>query len=69
MGDSLVSDKLNPEDYPFPLTELDKKVLSQTDEEYGKHSWEELKSIVGRYSMHEGTIHQTPYKHHHRTYE
>lgn len=31
---------------PFPLTETDKFVLSQTDEEYKYHDWEELKEII-----------------------
>ncbi|EFQ25039.1 hypothetical protein CGRA01v4_06653 [Colletotrichum graminicola] len=34
------------EDAPFPLTEVDKWVLSQTDEEFKKHDWEELKEII-----------------------
>jgi hypothetical protein len=35
------------EDAPFPLTEVDKWVLSQTDEEFKYHDWEELKEIIG----------------------
>ncbi|KAH7313392.1 hypothetical protein B0I35DRAFT_480081 [Stachybotrys elegans] len=31
---------------PFPLTEVDKWVLSQTDEEFKKHNWEELRDII-----------------------
>ena len=34
---------------PFNLTDVDRKLLSQTDEEYIPHSWEELKEIVGEY--------------------
>ncbi|KAK2030950.1 hypothetical protein LX32DRAFT_585600 [Colletotrichum zoysiae] len=34
------------DDAPFPLTEVDKWVLSQTDEEFKKHDWEELKEII-----------------------
>jgi hypothetical protein len=33
---------------PFPLTEVDKWVLSQTDEEFHLHDWDELRNIVGR---------------------
>jgi hypothetical protein len=33
---------------PFPLTEVDKWVLSQTDEEFKKHNWEELRDIIGQ---------------------
>ncbi|KAI9043878.1 GIG1 family protein [Aspergillus affinis] len=32
----------------FNLTEVDRKVLSQTDEEFEYHSWDELKSIIAR---------------------
>jgi hypothetical protein len=41
MGETL------PEEAPFPLTAVDKWVLSQTDEEFHKHDWEELKEIIG----------------------
>ncbi|KAK1238646.1 hypothetical protein MKX07_004222 [Trichoderma sp. CBMAI-0711] len=34
------------EDAPFPLTEVDKWVLSQTDEEFKMHDWEDLKHII-----------------------
>ncbi|KAK1727998.1 hypothetical protein CaCOL14_009999 [Colletotrichum acutatum] len=34
------------EEAPFPLTDVDKWVLSQTDEEFKKHGWEELKEII-----------------------
>lgn len=34
------------EDAPFPLTEVDKWVLSQTDEEFKYHDWEELREII-----------------------
>ncbi|KAH9219765.1 hypothetical protein DL95DRAFT_358453 [Leptodontidium sp. 2 PMI_412] len=34
------------EEAPFPLTEVDKWVLSQTDEEFHLHDWEELKEII-----------------------
>ncbi len=32
---------------PFPLTEIDKWVLLQTDEEFHLHDWEELRGILG----------------------
>lgn len=35
------------EEAPFPLTDVDKWVLSQTDEEFKYHNWEELKDIIG----------------------
>lgn len=40
------------EDSPFPLTDLDRKVLSQTDEEYVKHDWEDLKRVIGVFIQH-----------------
>lgn len=39
------------EDHPFPLTEVDRWVLSQTDEEFHTHDWEELKEIIGELSL------------------
>lgn len=35
------------EDAPFPLTDVDRWVLSQTDEEFKYHDWEELREIIG----------------------
>lgn len=35
------------EEAPFPLTEVDRWVLSQTDDEFKYHDWEELKEIIG----------------------
>ncbi|KAG6063158.1 hypothetical protein E4U32_001534 [Claviceps aff. humidiphila group G2b] len=31
---------------PFPLTETDRWVLSQTDQEFKKHDWHDLKQII-----------------------
>lgn len=31
---------------PFPLTEVDKWVLSLTDEEFKYHDWDELREII-----------------------
>lgn len=36
---------------PFPLTEVDKWVLSQTDEEYQCHDWEDLEKIIGENNL------------------
>ncbi|TRX90759.1 hypothetical protein FHL15_008338 [Xylaria flabelliformis] len=44
MGDLPV--KALAEEAPFPLTEVDKWVLSQTDEEFHYHDWEDLKKII-----------------------
>ncbi len=41
------SGKKLEEEAPFPLTEVDKWVLSQTDEEFHLHSWDELREIIG----------------------
>ncbi|KAK1831723.1 hypothetical protein QBC39DRAFT_350769 [Podospora conica] len=35
-----------PEEAPFPLTEVDKWVLSQTDDEYTCHTWDDLRKII-----------------------
>lgn len=34
---------------PFPLSEIDKWVLSLTDEEFHLQTWEDLKKIIGTY--------------------
>lgn len=34
-------------DAPFPLTEVDKWVLSQSDEDYKLHDWDDLRHIIG----------------------
>jgi hypothetical protein len=36
-----------PVDPPFPLTEVDKWVLSLTDDEFHYHDWEDIKKIIG----------------------
>ena len=40
-------EKALEEEAPFPLTETDRWVLSQTDEEFRRHTWDELKEIIG----------------------
>lgn len=47
MGDIPSNDASIEEKYPFHLTELDKWTLAQTDEEFKKHDWDELKRIIG----------------------
>lgn len=32
---------------PFNLTELDHRILAQTDEEFQPHTWDELRQIIG----------------------
>ncbi|PQE23529.1 N-acetylglucosamine-induced 1 2 protein [Rutstroemia sp. NJR-2017a BVV2] len=36
---------------PFPLTDIDRWVLSQTDEEFHLHDWEELKKIIAENNL------------------
>ncbi|KAI4599698.1 hypothetical protein KJ359_001434 [Pestalotiopsis sp. 9143b] len=36
----------NIEEPPFPLTDVDKWILSLTDEQYKYHDWEDLRNIV-----------------------
>lgn len=33
---------------PFNLTEVDRQVLAQTDEEFVFHDWDELRGILGK---------------------
>ena len=54
MGDiamPLGQEKVAQEEVPFPLTDIDRWVLSQTDEEFHLHDWEELKVIIGTRSF------------------
>ncbi|KAI0145974.1 hypothetical protein F4776DRAFT_386029 [Hypoxylon sp. NC0597] len=39
------------EDAPFPLTEVDKWVLSLTDDEYQYHDWEDMKKIIAENNL------------------
>lgn len=39
------------ENSPFPLTDLDKWILAQKDEEFKKHDWEGLRKIIGEHSV------------------
>ncbi|KAI0382898.1 hypothetical protein F5Y04DRAFT_251324 [Hypomontagnella monticulosa] len=43
--------KATPEDAPFPLTEVDKWILSLTDEEYTYHDWEDVKKIIAENNL------------------
>lgn len=38
---------VDAEDSPFPLTETDRWVLSQKDEDFHLHDWDELRHIIG----------------------
>jgi hypothetical protein len=46
-----MGDSASNQDSPFPLTETDKYVLSQTDEEYKYHTWEELEGIISEFKV------------------
>jgi hypothetical protein len=39
------------EEAPFPLTDIDKWVLSLSDEEYQYHTWDELRDIIVRHVL------------------
>ncbi|KAI2466582.1 hypothetical protein F4781DRAFT_349541 [Annulohypoxylon bovei var. microspora] len=43
--------KVAVDDAPFPLTDVDRWVLSLTDEEYHYHDWEEMKQIIGENNL------------------
>lgn len=47
MGDDPTKKDASTEESPFPLTELDKWILAQKDEEFKSHDWEDLKRVVG----------------------
>lgn len=48
MGDEPPPPAIDADNSPFPLTDIDRLVLSQTDEEFKRHDWEELKEIIRR---------------------
>lgn len=35
---------------PFHLTEVDRAVLAQTDDEFDPHTWEALRNIIGAFN-------------------
>lgn len=45
MGDTI--NRVEETESPFPLTDVDKWILSQTDEEFKYHDWDELRQIIG----------------------
>lgn len=45
MGDTV--NQAEEKEAPFPLTDVDKWILSQTDEEFKYHDWDELRQIIG----------------------
>lgn len=47
MGDAPDDADVAALDAQFSLTELDRKVLSQTDDEFVAHDWEDLKRTIG----------------------
>lgn len=45
------------EEFPFPLTDIDRHQLSINDDEFQPHTWEELKQTIGRtYFEHEPVL-------------
>lgn len=44
------------EEAPFPLTDVDKWILSQTDEEFKRHDWEDLKEIISELPINEHAL-------------
>jgi hypothetical protein len=42
-----MGDTAKDEEAPFPLTDVDRMVLSQTDEEFVAHTWEGLRELLG----------------------
>ncbi|KAL7626214.1 hypothetical protein AAE478_002984 [Parahypoxylon ruwenzoriense] len=46
-----IQPKAASEDAPFPLTDVDKWVLSLTDEEYHYHDWDDMRKIIGENNL------------------
>ncbi|KEY67177.1 hypothetical protein S7711_03037 [Stachybotrys chartarum IBT 7711] len=46
MGEAPEKRSSGSEEAPFPLTDVDRWVLSQTDDEFKKHDWDDLKLII-----------------------
>ncbi|GJN66638.1 hypothetical protein VFPFJ_01235 [Purpureocillium lilacinum] len=46
MGDDVDREPNGSGESPFPLTAVDKWILSQTDEEFKLHDWEDLRQII-----------------------
>jgi hypothetical protein len=42
-----MANQVEEQNIPFPLTDVDNWTLSQTDEDFKYHDWEELKQIIG----------------------
>ncbi|RYP17510.1 hypothetical protein DL765_004474 [Monosporascus sp. GIB2] len=52
MGDDPTSPaQTAPADPPFPLTDVDKWVLSLTDEEFKYHDWDDMKKIIAENNL------------------
>ncbi|KAL9622840.1 MAG: hypothetical protein Q9160_002766 [Pyrenula sp. 1 TL-2023] len=51
MGSHSASQDEGESPFPFPLTDIDRYVLSQTDEEFHYHSWDELKQIIAEHNL------------------
>lgn len=48
MGEVPQDTSTSTQESPFPLTDVDRWVLSQTDAEFKYHDWEELQGIIGK---------------------
>lgn len=49
--DTQMGENAKDEAAPFPLTDVDKWVLSQTDDEFTYHTWDELRQLIRRTTM------------------
>lgn len=50
-----MGDDNNSHEAPFPLTDLDRWILSQPDEGFKIHDWGELREIIGASNAYEST--------------
>lgn len=47
--------ELDLTDPALPLTAIDREILGMKDEDYHRHTWEDLKEIIGSYPHSRGT--------------
>lgn len=44
-------EELDLTDPALPLTAIDRQILAMKDEDYHRHTWEDLKEIIGSYTL------------------
>lgn len=49
------------DELPFPLTEVDRWVLAQTDDKFKKHDWADLEHVIGEALGPAASIDRSPF--------